>query len=249
MSLSALVVDDELLARDELVYLLQKSGRVGQVREAASGKAALAEVARNRPDVVFLDVQMPEMDGFTVAAALLTQPAPPAIVFATAYDDYALKAFEVHAADYLLKPLDPARVSRCVERLAAKPTEEGRSQLDELLRFLKGPGPIRRIPLDGNGRTVLVSPSDVLYASTGKTDRIVLTTQGEYSSSLSLHELEERLGSTFLRVHRQYLVNMERVREFIPYPGGTASLGLGGKLQVPVARTQVKRVKELLGVD
>lgn len=248
MSLSALVVDDERLARDELVYLLERSGRVGRVREAASGKAALSEVERDRPDVVFLDVQMPEMDGFAVAQALLRLPQPPAIVFATAYDDYALKAFEVHAADYLLKPLDPTRVARCVERLDAQPHQATLSRLDELLRCLKGPGPIRRVPLEGNGKTVLVSPADVLYASTGTPETIVVTSQGEYTSSLTLQELEARLGPSFLRVHRQYLVNMERVKEFIPYPGGTASVGLGAKLQVPVARTQVRRVKELLGL-
>jgi two-component system response regulator LytT len=249
VTLSALVVDDEALARDELVYLLEQTGRVGSIREADSGAAALREVHRLRPDLVFLDVQMPEMDGFAVARALTELPEPPAIVFATAYDEYAIKAFEVHAADYLLKPLDPARVAACVARLDQQPKHLDRDRLEELLRYLKGPGPIRRVPLDGNGRTVLVSPSEVLYASSGETGTIVVTTQGEYTTSLSLQELEERLGPAFLRVHRQYIANMERVREFIPYPGGTASVGLGPKLQVPVARTQVRRVKEILGLD
>lgn len=249
MGLSVLVVDDELLARDELVYLLRQSGRVERIAEAESGPQALAEVARHRPDVVFLDVQMPEMDGFAVAQALLVLPDPPAIVFATAYDDYAVKAFEVHASDYLLKPLDPARVAACVARLERRPDPSSLSRLGDLLNSLKGPGPIRRIPLDGNGRTVLVNPADVLYASTGEHDCIVVTTQGEYTTSLKLQELEQRLGPAFLRVHRQYIANMERVREFIPYPGGTASVALDARVHVPVSRNQVRRVKQMLGLS
>lgn len=249
MSLSLLVVDDEALARDELIYLIKQCGRDVAVHEAESGPEALAEVARLRPNVVFLDVQMPEMDGFAVAQALLGLPEPPAIVFATAYDDYAIKAFEIHAADYLLKPLDPARVAECVARLEQRPDRASIGRLDELLRSLKGPVPIRRIPLDGNGRTVLVNPNEILYASSGESDTIVVTTQGEFTTSLNLQALEERLGPAFLRVHRQYIANLERVREFIPYPGGTASVGLGARVQVPVARTQVRRVKRLLGLE
>ena len=253
MSFSALVVDDEWLARDELVFLLERTGKVKVVGEAASGAEALEALARLRPDAVFLDVQMPEMDGFDVAKTLLHQPAPPAIVFATAYDEYALQAFEVHAVDYLLKPLDPARVERCVAQVERRAAQPGRETLDRLEQFLKrvaGPRLLQRIPLSGDGRTVLVSPGEILYASTGPKATIVVSAQGEYTTSLSLQELEDRLGQeSFLRVHRQYLVNMEKVREFVPFPGGTASLTVGPRTQVPVARTQVKRVKEMLGLD
>jgi len=253
VSFSALVVDDELMARDELTFLLERTGMVRVVGEASCGSEALQAIARHRPDVLFLDVQMPEMDGFDVAKALLDQPSPPVIVFVTAYDEYALQAFEVHAVDYLLKPLDPARVERSVTRIGRWLAQPGRETLDRLEQFLNrvaGPRLLQRIPLDGDGRTVLVSPGEILYASSGPNATIVVAAQGEYTTSLSLQELEERLGhENFLRVHRQYLANMEKVREFIPFPGGTASLAMGTRYQVPVARTQVKRVKELLGLD
>ncbi len=253
MTFSALVVDDELLARDELTFLLERTGKVRVVGEAASGSEAVEAVTSFRPDVVFLDVQMPEMDGIDVANVLLRDPAPPAIVFATAYDEYALQAFEVHAVDYLLKPLDPSRVERCVSRLErwlTQPSRESMYRLDQFLKRVAGPRLLQRIPLDGDGRTILVSPGEILYASSGPNATIVVAAQGEYTTSLSLQELEDRVGQeSFLRVHRQYLANMEKVREFIPFPGGTASLAIGSRRQVPVARTQVKRVKEMLGLD
>lgn len=251
MGFSALVVDDEMLARDELIYLLEETGKIKIVGESASGREALKAAARLRPDVIFLDVQMPEMDGFGVGRALLQRPDPPMIVFATAHDEYALKAFEVHAADYLLKPFDANRVIQCVEgleRRSAATAPERLLELDQLLQLI-GPRPLRRIPLDGDGRTILVSPSEILYASSGTTDTLVVTPQGEYTTTLSLQEMEVRLGPSFLRVHRQYIANLEKVREFIPYPGATAALTLGNKTTVPVARTQVKRVKEMLGLD
>lgn len=252
MSFSALVVDDELLARDELIFLLEKSGKIKIVGESASGQEALEAAERLCPDVVFLDVQMPEIDGFTVARSLIKRPDPPMIVFATAHDEYALKAFEVHAADYLLKPFDPNRVAQCVNGLERRPAATARGtleRLDHLLLQLNGLKQLRRIPLEGDGRTFLVSPSEILYASSGATDTLVMTLQGEYTTTLNLQEMEARLGPSFLRVHRQYIANMEKVREFIPYPGATAALTLGSKTQVPVARTQVKRVKEMLGID
>ena len=253
MSFSALVVDDEPLARDELAYLLQKTGKVTVVGEAATGAEAIAAVARLHPDVVFLDVRMPEMDGFAVASTLLEMANPPIVVFATAHDEFALQAFEVSAVDYLLKPLDASRVDRSVarlERALSQPQTETLDRLDQFLRRMEGPRPLQRIPMDANGRTMLMSPSEVLYFSTGATATIVWTTRGEFTTHFNLQDLEERLGTgLFFRVHRQYIVNLEHVQEFIPWPGGTASLVVGPKLQVPVARTHVKRIKELLGLS
>lgn len=255
MSVTAVVVDDELLARDELTYLLRQTGRVQVVAEAASGPAALQAVERYGPDVVFLDVQMPEMSGFDVARQLVAREHPPVLVFATAYDDYALQAFEVSAVDYLLKPFEAVRVRRAAERLEA--LVRGRQpavdlgRLEEFLARVQGTRPLQRLALEQNGRTVLVNPADVLYASSAETGTLVLTAQGEFQTPLPLQDLADRLRSGhFARVHRQYVVNLERVTEFIPWPGGTGSLVLNdrAKTQVPVARTQVRRVKELLGI-
>jgi DNA-binding LytR/AlgR family response regulator len=255
VSFTAVVVDDELLARDELSYLLEQTGRVKVVAGASSGAEALRAAADQNPDVLFLDVQMPEMSGFDVARRLLGNESPPMLVFATAYDEYALQAFEVSAVDYLLKPFDPSRVRRAVERLEAllRNRQPGvdLGRLEEFLARVHGARPLQRLALEQNGRTVLVSPSDVLYASSAETGTRVATAQGEFHTPLPLQDLADRLRSgNFSRVHRQYLVNLERVAEFIPWPGGTGSLVLNdrAKSQVPVARTQVRRVKELLGI-
>lgn len=255
MTLTALVVDDEPLARDELVYLLERTGRVHVLGEAGSGPEALRLARELRPDLIFLDVQMPEMTGFEVAEQLLRDGGGPAVVFATAYDQYALKAFEVHALDYLLKPFEPERVSRTLQRLEPLLKERINPTLERLEAFLsrvEEPRTLRRLPLERNGQTFLVSPADVLYASSAETGTLVRTSADEYRTSLPLQELEERLRSgVFVRTHRQYLVNLERVTSFIPWPGGTASLVLDdrAKTQVPVARAQVRRVKELLRIE
>lgn len=255
MTFTALVVDDERLARDELVYLLQRTGRARVAGEAASGPEALQAVTLQTPDVLFLDVQMPEMGGFDVAQRLAALPAPPLLVFATAYDEYALQAFEVSAVDYLLKPFDPVRVARTAERLDLqvknRETEAWDRRLDQFLARVHGLRPLQRLALELNGRTVLVNPSDVLCISSGETGSLVRTVNGEYRSPLSLQELADRLSTcSFARVHRQYVVNLQCVVEFIPWPGGTGSLVLNDKARthVPVARTQVRRVKELLNI-
>lgn len=253
MTFTALIVDDESLARDELRYLLEQTGQVRGVAEAASGPEALRAVAGHPPDAVFLDVQMPEMGGFEVARRLVAGGDGPLLVFSTAYDEYALQAFEVHARDYLLKPFDPARVAHAVAHLESllehRSREQSLERLDMFLARVTGARAMQRLPLERNGRILLVCPDEVLYLSSGETGTVVRTTVDEFRTSLSLQELEDRLRpEPFIRVHRQYIVNLERVAEFIAWPGGTASLVLNDRTrtQVPVARTQVRRVKERL---
>jgi DNA-binding LytR/AlgR family response regulator len=254
MALTALIVDDEPLARDELRYLLEKTGRVTVLAEAGSGPEALIACRELQPNVLFLDVQMPEMTGFELARQLLRDGGRPAIIFATAYDEYALQAFEAHAQDYLLKPFDPVRIDRAVQRLAEIVPAQNKTlqQLETFLSRENGSRSLQRLPLERNGRILLISPTDLLYASSAETGTLVRTRTEEYWTSLTLQELEERLPpNSFCRVHRQYIVNLERATEFIPWPGGTASLVLDDRLktQVPIARTKVRQVKELLGMS
>lgn len=255
--LRAVVVDDESLAREELQFLLHNTGAVEVVGVAATGEEALRLVAALHPDVVFLDVQMPVLDGFQVAAGLLEAERPPMVVFATAYDEYALKAFEVHALDYLLKPLEPARVNRTVKRLQelagseARETALGR-RLEDFLAQLQRPATPPRLPLEREGRVVLVSPGELLFAYADRRGSRVRTATEEFATALTLRQLEEKLsGGEFVRVHRHYLVNLERVREFIPWPGGTASLVLADKnrTHVPVSRQRVAEVRARLGLQ
>lgn len=253
--LRAVVVDDEPLARDELAHLLAGTGRVQVVGEAASGEEALDVAARLRPDVVFLDVQMPGQDGFAVAGALLAWPQRPQVVFVTAYDEYALKAFEYHAVDYLLKPVDPQRLARTVAHLQRTLAAGEAGTLERLEAFLarvEGARRPARVPVEREGRVLLLAPGEILYAAAAGEGALVRTASGEYRTAMTLQQLEARLEPYgFLRVHRQYLVNLEKVREFVPWFSGTALLVLGEKprIEVPVARREVRRVRQALGLE
>jgi DNA-binding LytR/AlgR family response regulator len=251
-SLTALIVDDEPLVRDELRHLLTETGAVTILGEAATGAEALRLAQLLDPDVLFLDLQMPEMNGFQVAEALAGSPGAPLIVFATAYDDWAVEAFRIRAFDYLLKPFDPARIAQTVAQVQAHlaPRLAATSAQEEHMASAAPAAP-KRIALAQEGRTVLVDPAEILWIAAADEGAFVKTERAEYRTGLSLQALSERLPPTFLRVHRQYLVNLARVVEFIPWPGGLASLVLDDRQRsrVPVARTQVRRVKELLGIQ
>jgi two-component system response regulator LytT len=266
MRLRVVLADDEPLVRDELRYLLEETGQVEVLAEASSGEEAIALVRAHRPAVVFLDIQMPGPNGMAVAEALRAEPGAPLIVFATAFDDWAVEAFRVRAFDYLLKPFDPERVRETVAGLCERLGEEAVSERmastagptsafpsASVLAAATGlvPAVPKRLALNLDGRTLLIDPAEVLWAVADDEGARVKTEKGEYRTPLSLQGLLERLPPTFLRVHRQYLVNGARVVEFIPWPGGLASVVLDDRARsrVPVARTQVRRVKEYLGIE
>src|ERR1700680_1732882 len=169
MPLSAVIVDDEQLARDELAYLLENLDDVHVVAQGKSGLAAISLIREHNPDLVFLDVQMPGLDGFGVIKKLLDRKVPlPKIVFSTAFDQYAVKAFEVNAVDYLLKPFDKKRVAQSVERARAK-IEAGagpEEKFDALVRMLESQKPqTAKILIKAAGRVLLGDPKDICYAT------------------------------------------------------------------------------------
>src|SRR6266700_248480 len=169
MPLSAIIVDDEQLARDELAFLLKNAGDVNVVAQGKNGVEAVNLIREHNPDLVFLDVQMPGLDGFGVIKKLLDKKVPlPKIVFATAFDQYAVKAFEVNAVDYLLKPFDRKRVAQSVERARAMTEVNNPSadKLDTLVRMLESQKPqTSKILLKTSGRLFLVSQRDICFAS------------------------------------------------------------------------------------
>src|ERR1700740_995461 len=169
MSLSAVIVDDEQLARDELAYLLKNADDVNVVAQGKNGLEAVNLSKEHNPDLVFLDVQMPGLDGFGVIKKLIDKKIPlPQIVFATAFDQYAVKAFEVNAVDYLLKPFDKKRVAQSVRRARAQQGTEGlpADKIDTLVRMLQAPKPqTSKILLKAVGRIFLVDQKEICYAS------------------------------------------------------------------------------------
>lgn len=257
MSISALIVDDEQLARDELAYLLKNLGDVNVVAQGKNGLEAVNLIREHNPDLVFLDVQMPGLDGFGVIKKLLDRKLPmPQIVFSTAFDQYAVKAFEVNAVDYLLKPFDRKRVAQSVEKARAKmePGTSSSDKLDNIVRMLESQKPQQasKILLKTTGRLLLVNQRDICFASI-EDGIITVVTAGPngmegQSNCRTLEELLDSLDpNLFWRVHRSYLVNTQRIKEVVPWFKSSYQLRMDDKKQteIPVARAQTKRLREL----
>ncbi|MGH9892207.1 MAG: LytR/AlgR family response regulator transcription factor [bacterium] len=253
MPLSAVIVDDEQLARDELAFLLKSIGDVDVVAQGKNGLEGVNLIKEHSPDLVFLDVQMPGLDGFGVLKKLMDRRVPlPQIIFATAYDQYAVKAFEVNAVDYLLKPFDKKRVSQSVQRARrnlqsdAAPSE----RLEALVRAIESPKPPpSRILLKSGGRLYLVDQKDICFASIEDGVITVVTSSNEGQSNCrTLEELLANLDSNlFWRAHRSYLVNINRIKEVVPWFKSSYQLRLDDRKQseIPVSRAQTKRLREL----
>jgi two-component system response regulator LytT len=259
MSLSTVIVDDEQLARDELAYLLKAADDVNVVAQGKNGLEAVNLIKEHNPDLVFLDVQMPGLDGFGVIKKLLDKKIRlPKIVFATAFDQYAVKAFEVNAVDYLLKPFDKKRVTQAIQKARAKQgsDEAPAEKLETLVRMLESQKqPTSKILLKSLGRMFLVDQKDICYAWI-EDGVITVVTAGPagmegQSNCRTLEELLDSLDANlFWRAHRSYLVNINRIREVVPWFKSSYQLRMDDKKQteIPVSRAQTKRLRELFGL-
>ncbi len=270
MTLKVVIVDDESLARQELQYLLEGAGDVEVLALGSNGIEAVELIRTHKPDVVFLDVQMPGLDGFGVLKKLLEKKTRmPQIVFATAYDQYAVRAFEVNAVDYLLKPFDKARVERTIEKARARvavsepvviaPPAESASEakLDALLRLMKerasAPKSHRgKIVVRAQSRLLLVDQKEICFASieSGAISVVTAAVEGQ-SNCRTLEELMDQLDpETFWRAHRSFVVNIQHIREVVPWFKSSYQLRMDDpkKTEVPVSRTQTKRLRELFNL-
>jgi len=257
MSLTAVIVDDEQLARDELSFLLKSFDDVHILAQGHNGLEAVNLVKDHNPDLLFLDVLMPGLDGFGVLKKLLDKKVPlPQIVFATAFDQYAVKAFEVNAIDYLLKPFDKKRVAQAVEkarkRVQSIASADG-DKLDALMKMMEAQKPQNsKVLLRSAGRLFLVDQKDVCYASIE--DGIIsvfATTHEGQSNCRTLEELLQDLDpGMFWRAHRSFVVNINRIKEVVPWFKSSYQLRMDDRKQteIPVSRAQTKRLRELFGL-
>ena len=253
MSLSVVIVDDEQLARDELAYLLQDEQDLDVVAQGKNGLEAVNLIKEFSPDIVFLDVQMPGLDGFGVIKKLMEKKtALPQIVFSTAFDQYAVKAFEVNAVDYVLKPFDKKRVHQAIEkaRRNVEPTETPVERLDALVKALESQKTqSSKILLKAAGRLFLVDQKDICYAAIEDGVITVVATHLEGQSNCrTLEELLDSLdAATFWRAHRSFLVNINRIKEVVPWFKSSYQIRMDDKKQteIPVSRAQTKRLREL----
>jgi two-component system, LytTR family, response regulator LytT len=235
VTVRALIVDDEAPARSELRYLLQAHPDVEVVGEAASAAEAIALTRELPYDVVFLDVEMPGASGLETAPRIHERREPPAIVFVTAHAEYALDAFAVEAFDYLLKPVDPERLARVLERLRERSHENA--------------VPVDKVPVVAGGGTELLDPDQIHYAQAEGDYSRVHTYDRAYLCTASLGELGERLGPRFARIHRSYLVNLAKVAS-VRRTADRFRLQLGdeARTELDVSRRQSREVRERLGI-
>ncbi|MDE3156225.1 MAG: response regulator transcription factor [Acidobacteriota bacterium] len=253
MDLRAVVVDDEQPARDELCYLLEQAGGVEVVARAGDGPEALAAVERLMPDLLFLDVQMPGPSGFEVARQLVAEGLQPHIVFVTAFDQYAIEAFDVNAVDYLLKPVDPARLELALERARRRVDHERPidQRLEKIVQMVAERQSRReRLAIKVGERLLLVQADDIIYASMADEGITVASSQGTGTSNYrTLDELQAHLDpATFWRVHRSHLVNINKIREIVPWFSRNYLLKMkdAKDTEIPVSRTQTRRLRDYL---
>ncbi|WP_158751119.1 LytTR family DNA-binding domain-containing protein [Acidobacterium sp. S8] len=271
MAMTALIIDDEELAREELKYLLDTTGDVEVLAQGTNGIEAVDLIRTHQPDVVFLDVQMPGLDGFAVLKKLLEHSNEhlPQIIFATAFDQYAVKAFDVNAIDYLLKPFDRDRVLQALERARQRLQElhshaegtgtdkhadlTGDIRIGALLKLIEQQQQPQRhsgkIVLQAQSRLLLVDQKDICFASIdeGVITVVTPTIEGQ-SKCRTLEELLELLDPLiFWRAHRSFVVNINHIKEVVPWFKSSYQLRMDDKKQteIPVSRAQTRRLREL----
>jgi len=224
--LRALVVDDEAIARRNLTVLLRRDADIGAVVECESGQAAIDEMRRTKPDILLLDVQMPECDGFDVLE-LMGPDMPAAVIFVTAYDEYALRAFDAGALDYLLKPFDDARFDRALQRaksrLALEPTRDRR--------------PITRLVVKSRGQTLFLNTADVDWIEAANYYACLHVGSVTHILRRSLQALEKELDEkTFVRIHRSIIVNCDKVRGLELQRSGEYEVVLHSQVRLQLSR-------------
>ncbi len=257
--MQCIIVDDEAPARQELSYLLSKYQDIEIVAEADRASRAIELIRIHGPDVVFLDIQMPLGDGFTVIEDLAPQGHVPLFVFVTAFDSYAIKAFEAEAVDYLLKPIDEKRLDDTVQRLRNRLAQRDRYSLEKQVSRILGKivpetsAKEVRIVIEKNGRMQLVDPEEVVYfdVEKGRLKAHLFNQSVPVHGVPSLDQLEKRLTSkAFFRAHRSVLVNLHHILEFSPWFNGKYNLVMNDKdrSELFVSRKRVRHFKELIGI-
>ncbi|MFS8579227.1 MAG: LytTR family DNA-binding domain-containing protein [Novibacillus thermophilus] len=255
MTIRAMIAEDERLVREELAYLLQLEDDVVLCPSAETGEQLLALEQQYKPDVIFLDIQMPGLSGVEVAKQMKGtssgSPTSPLFVFTTAYDDYAVEAFELEAVDYLLKPYDEKRFKIAMERVRrrlSQPSAGERGGRDTPVSVQTQLGTAKIMIHDGE-RSVILSPESICYAVRVRRVLEIHTEEQVLRTKMTLQELERKLrGFPFFRSHRGYLVNLDYVHEITPWFNGTYNLILrdGHASKVPVSRAAAKRLFRLL---
>jgi len=265
MPINTLIVDDEKPAREELAFLLKAFPDIHIIAQGKNGLEAVNLIKEHAPDLVFLDVQMPGLDGFGVLQKLVDRTIEvPHVVFATAFDHYAVQAFDVNAVDYVLKPSDKARIAKAIQR-ARRAIESEVSPAERLEQLVDRLGAVRnagtkvptapgrsKILVNTQQKFLLVDAEDMIFATIDGGMISIVSHELEGSSNYrTLDELEDALASdSFFRAHRSYLVNIHHIKEVVPWFKSSFMLKMNDKkhTEIPISRSQTKRFRELFKI-
>lgn len=231
----ALIIDDELHAREEMEALLAETGEIEVVGTCGNGVDALKLINKLRPDLLFLDIEMPVIDGFEMLN-MVNSDIMPHVVFVTAYDHYSLKAFEEKTLDYLLKPVDPKRLKKTIRKIQQTIVEKKSPQYVA--------EDITKIPCLMGNRIKLIGLEEVDFVATGPSGVMVTSGTHEYYTEVTLKVLEER--TPLMRCHKQYLINIDAISEIVLLEGGVGKIKLVGGAVIPVSRRSLKILKKKL---
>ena len=248
----ALVVDDEKLARERVRDMLHGDPEIEVIGECANGREAIEAVKKKSPDLVFLDVQMPGKNGLDVLDSLAAELMP-AVIFVTAYDQYAVRAFEVHALDYLLKPFDQARFQKALERakaqiLSGRKGEIGQRIMSALEQMRAKPEYLERLVVKTNGRVFFVKTCEIDWLEAEGNYVRLHSGKESYLLRETITSLESQLDpKVFMRVHRSAIVNINQIQELQPWFHGEYRVMLNGGIQLTLTRSYKDRLHDLLG--
>lgn len=251
-----LIVDDEMPARQELLYILNSIKGVEVVGEAVHGLEALELNKKLKPDIMFLDIQMPEMSGMDVARILLEEEYKPIVIFVTAYNQFAIEAFEVNAVDYLLKPVSEDRLEDRLKKINLMNKSDESINYHKLSELIKGIKSSTKttpniISLYHDNKLIPIEIKNIIYATIEDRNTIIVTNKGRFEINCTLNKLLERLDSPmFFRSHKSYIVNLNNIASVEPWFNATYNINLkDGKGMIPVSRSHAKDFKEIMNME
>ncbi|MCF6462839.1 LytR/AlgR family response regulator transcription factor [Clostridium sp. Cult1] len=254
--IKTIVVDDETPAREELIYMLEKFRDFKVIGEASHGVEALKLNENLKPDLIFLDIQMPKLNGIDVARKIYEGIHRPYIVFVTAYEKYALEAFEVNAMDYILKPICEERLEKGMKRIIANIGKGEKGYVDRLNTLIqdirnKEEDAITRICVHDMGKLIPLDLKEIIYATVEDRNTVIISTKGKFEINYTLSELCEKLDkSTFFRSHKSFLINLDYIEVIEPWFNSTFNVILRDTdMKIPVSRSQSKEFKELMNIN
>lgn len=238
-----LLVDDEPLAREELNYLVSQHPAVTSVAQAESVLEAMTKMMEQKPDILFLDIHLTDESGFELAEKLVTLSDPPYLVFATAYDDYALQAFQVNASDYLLKPFEEKRVMEIIDKAKKQVNKNQRTTTKNLEQF-------STFPIHSDDRIFLINPETVQMVSVDERSLSIFTDEKQYVTTGTLSGIEQKLPpALFIKTQRSFIINVTKVKEIQPWFNHTLQVTMENGEKVPVSRSYLKAFKERLNLE